>query len=137
MKLAPPLPFRIRRPPGSLAWQQYDTRLVSGRNVTLLFSLADVSDKTIARLKRQHGAAHLGFLAVLDDPESLEEVVLWFQKETTLTLVSKNGDISISDEVRGLMPRYFTAFFDEVRELAPDLARVKFIAPKTGDKTLH
>ena len=47
---------------------------MSGRAVTLGFSLGDPRDGTMARMKEQHRAAHLGLLVVLNDPDSLEEV---------------------------------------------------------------
>ncbi len=112
-------------------------KLVSGRIATLGFSLADPHDKAMARVKQHHDAMHLGLLVVLGDPESAEEVVLWYQQSTSLTLVSQNGDMMISDEIRGLLPRYFTVFFDEIKDLAPDLADVRLLVPRTGDKTLH
>jgi len=128
---------RGRCPPGSLAWQQYHVRLMSGRTATLGLSLADPRDRTMARVKARHGAAHLGLLVILDDPESLEEVVVWLHQARTLTLVSQNGDTLIGDEVKAVLPRYFAAFFDEVRELAPALADVRLVVPKTGDRTLN
>ena len=88
-------------------------------------------------MKEAHSASHLGLLVILDDPESLEEVVLWFHQTTSLTLISQNGDTMIGGEVRALLPRYFAVFFDEVKELAPDLANVKLAVAKTGDKRLH
>ena len=126
-----------RRPRGALAWRQYRVKLVSGRTATLGFSLADPHDKTMARVKQAHDASHLGLLVVLDDPNSLEEVVLWFQQTTSLTLISQNGDMMISDEVRVLLPRYFAVFFDEIKDVAPDLANVRLAVPRTGDKKLH
>jgi hypothetical protein len=131
------VPAKKRRPPGSLAWQQYQVNLMSGRAVTLGFSLGDPRDTTMARIKQEHGASHLGLLVVLDDPDSLEEVVLWFHQATSLTLVSQNGDTMIGVEVRALLPRYFAAFFDDVKDLAPELANVALAAPRTGDKNLH
>jgi hypothetical protein len=110
---------------------------MSGRAVTLGFSLGDPRDGTMARMKERHRAAHLGLLVVLDDPDSLEEVVLWFHQAASLTLISQNGDIVISDEVRCLLPRYFAVFFDDVKELAPQLAKVRLVVPRTGDKILH
>jgi hypothetical protein len=126
-----------RCPPASLAWQQYPAKLASGRTATLGFSLADPNDETMARLKEAHDARHLGLLFVLDDPDSLEEVVLWFHQATSLTLVSQNGDTMIGDEVRGLLPRYFAVFFDEIKDIAPELANVRLAVPRTGDKNLH
>lgn len=126
-----------RCPPGALAWKQYEVKLISGRIATLGFSLSDPVDRTVRRLKRKHEAVNLGMLIVLDDPDSLEEVVLWFQQETTLTLVAQNGDTMIGDEVKSLLPRYFAAFFDEIRDVAPDLANIRLAVPKTGDRTLH
>ncbi len=134
---ASPSASRKRRPPASLAWQEYQVKLGSVRTVTVCLSLADPRDRTMARVTKAHGALHMGLLVILDDPESVEETVLWFHQVTSLTLVSQNGDIAIGDEMRSLLPRYFAAFFDEIRELAPDLAEVKLAVPKTGDKRLH
>jgi hypothetical protein len=130
-------PTRKRRPAGSLAWQQYQVRLLSGREITLGFSLADPRNKTMARMKEHHRAAHLGLLIVLDDPDSPEEIVLWFHQAEHLTLMSQNGDTVIGDEVKTLLPRYFAAFFDEVKDLAPELAKARLAVPRTGDRTLH
>ena len=126
-----------RCPPASLAWRQYQVKLASGHTATLGFSLADPDDETMARLRKAHHAAHLGLLFVLDDPDSLEEVVLWFEQATFLTLLSQNGETMIGDEVRGLLPRYFAVFFDEIKDIAPELAGVRLAVPRTGDKNLH
>ena len=127
-----------RCPPGSLAWRQYDVKLSSGRIVTLGFSLGDPRHRTMKRVKRTHDASNLGLLIVLDDPDSREEVVLWFQQETALTLVSQNDDMSIGQEVQALLPRYFAVFFDEIKDIAPELAGISLApVPRTGDKNLH
>ncbi|WP_421994499.1 hypothetical protein [Reyranella sp.] len=112
-------------------------RLASGRMARLGFSLADPLDASMARAMKAHDAAHLGLLIVLDDPESLEEVVVWFHQTTSLTLVAQTGDIAIGEEVRSLLPRYFAAFFDEIRDVAPALADVRLAMPRTRDKNLH
>jgi hypothetical protein len=126
------------RPPGSLAWRQYEVKLASGRTAILGFSLGDPSHRTMARVKRKHDAANLGLLVVLDDPDSVEEVVLWFQHAKSLTLLAQNGDMMIGEEVQALLPRYFTVFFDEMKEIAPDLADILLArVPRTGEKNLH
>ncbi|MBS0523003.1 MAG: hypothetical protein JSS04_05135 [Proteobacteria bacterium] len=127
--------YSKRCPPGSLAWQQYQVKLVSGRAVTLAFSLGDPRDETMARMKDRHRASHLGLLVVLDDPESVEEVVLWFHQAESLTLLSQNGEIVMGEEVRALLPRYFAVFFDDVKALAPQLAHVRLSLPETAGKT--
>lgn len=124
-----------RCPPASLAWQQYEVKLISGRTVTLAFSLADPNDETISRVKEAHGASHLGLLMVLD-PDSVEEVALWFHQAQSLTLLSQNGAIIIGDEVTALLPRYFAVFFDDVKALAPELSCARFL-PGNGAKILH
>jgi hypothetical protein len=119
-----------RCPPGSLAWQQYEVNLMSGRAVTLAFSLGDPRDETMARVKERHRASHLGLLVVLDDPDSAEEVVLWFHQAQSLTLLSQNGEIIIlGEEVTALLPRYFAVFFDDVKALAPELAYARLSLP--------
>ncbi|MBV8191142.1 MAG: hypothetical protein JOY64_28100 [Alphaproteobacteria bacterium] len=126
-----------RRPPGSLAWRQYEVKLASGHTATLGFSLADPRHKSIARAQRAHDASHLGWLVVRDGPDAPEEAVLWFRQATALTLLPQNDDMTIGDEVKALLPRYFAVFFDDIKDVAPDLADVRLAAPKTGDKTLH
>ena len=73
---------------------------------------------------------------VRGDPESVEEVLLWIQQTTSISLFSQTA-LVVGHEVRALLPRYFAVFFDEVKDLAPDLAMVRPIAPKTGDKKLN
>lgn len=129
---------RDRCPPASLAWREYEVTLGSGRQVTLALSLGDPDDRTMARMCKDHGATNLGLLVVLDDPESVEEVVLWFQQATALTLLSHNGTMTIGDEMMALLPRYFAAFFDEVKDIAPGLADITLSpVPKTGERNLH
>ena len=131
-------PVDGRLPPGALAWRQYEVKLLSGRTATVAFSLGDPRDGTIARVKREREAANLGLLVVLNDPDSAEEVVLWFQRATSLTLLSHGDDMMIGEEVRTLLPRYFTAFFDEVKDIAPELGTVIFTrVATTKDRNLH
>jgi hypothetical protein len=131
-------PVEGRLPPGALAWRQYEVKLLSGRTATVAFSLGDPGDRTIARVKREREACNLGLLVVLNDPDSAEEVVLWFQHATSLTLLSHGGDMMIGEEVAALLPRYFTAFFDEVKDIAPELGEVIFMrVPRTTDRNLN
>ena len=126
-----------RCPPGSLAWQQYEVNLVSGRAVTLAFSLGNPRDETMARVKERHCASHLGLLVVLDDPESAEEAVLWFHQAESLTLLSQNGRMLLGEEVMALLPRYFAVFFDDVKALAPELAGATLSLPEVRPRHLH
>jgi hypothetical protein len=127
-----------RLPPGALAWRQYEVKLLSGRTATVAFSLGDPRDVTIARVKRERDACNLGLLVVLNDPDSAEEVVLWFQRATSLTLLSHGCDAMIGEELTTLLPRYFTAFFDEVKDIAPELGDVVFTrVPRMKDRNLH
>jgi hypothetical protein len=138
MEAAPGTDRQERCPPGSLAWRQYEVKLASGRMATFGFSLADPKHKTMARVKQKHHAANLGLLVVLDDPESIEEVVLWFHQARALTLMSQNGEVMIGEEVQALLPRYFAVFFDDIKDIAPDLAGILLSpVPRTGDKNLH
>lgn len=125
-------------PPGSLAFRQYEVKLDSGRMATFGFSLGDPKHQTMAEVKQKHHATNLGLLVVLDDPESTEEVVLWFQRASSLTLLSQNGDMMIGEEAQALLPRYFTVFFDEIKDIAPELADILLApVPRTGEKNLH
>ena len=135
--MATPVPFDRRRPAGALAWRQYRVPLLSGEAATIGLSLGDPRNRMMASLKRSHDAAHVGLLVVLDDPDSPEEIVVWFQQATTLTLISQDGDAQLGPEITGVLPRYFAAFFDDIKDIAPDLARVRLAAPKTLDRTLN
>ena len=122
--------------PSPIAWRQYEAKLASGFTATLGFSLGDPCEANTARVMAAYGASHLGLFVVLDDPQSMEVPVLWFQEAACLTLLSPNP-MKIGDEVRGLLPHYFTVFFHKIKDLAPDLGKVRLIAPRTGDKKLH
>lgn len=82
---------------------------MSGRAVTLGFSVGGPHDGTMARMKRAAPVPRISGLIVLDDPDSLEGVVLRFHQAAALTLISQNSDIVISGKVRGLLPRYFAS----------------------------
>jgi hypothetical protein len=125
-------------PPGALACRQYEVKLASGRTAIFGFSLADPNHKTMAEVKQKHEVSNCGLLVILDDPDSMEELVLWLQKGNSLTLMSQNGDVTIGEEAQGLLPRYFTVFFDEIKDIAPDLADIVLApVPRTGEKYLH
>jgi hypothetical protein len=124
-------------PPGTLAWQEYSIGLASGQTARVGLSLSNPRDRTMARVKKAHGALNLGHLVVLDDPESAEEVVLWLHQAHTLTLVARDGDTMIGREVAAVLPRYFAAFFDEIKHLAPLLSDVRLVMPRTGDRKLN
>ncbi len=132
-----PVPFDRRRPFGTLAWRQYRVPLLSGEAATIGLSLGDPKNRMMEQLRRSHGAARVGLLVVIDDPESPEEIVVWFQQETTLTLISQDGDAMIGAEISSVLPRYFAAFFDDVKDIAPDLALIRLAAPKTLDRKLN
>lgn len=122
--------------PSPIAWRQYQTRLASGFTATLGFSLGDPCDATTAQVMKAYDASYLGLFVVLDDPQSVEAAMLWFQQAASLTLLAPDS-IKIGDEVRGLLPRYFTTFFGEIKDLAPVLGNIRLIAPRTGDRKLH
>ena len=132
-----PVPFDRRCPAGALAWRQYRVPMLPGHSATIGLSLGDPGDRTMASLKASHDAAHVGLLVVLDDPESPEEIVVWFHQATTLTLICRDGDARLGPEITGVLPRYFAAFFDDIKDIAPDLGRVRLAAPKTLDRTLN
>ena len=83
-----------RCPPGSLAWQQYQLNLKSGRAVTLGFSLGDPRDDTIARMKDRHRASHLGLLVVL-------ELVCWGGVMLLVGLAIAAVDAALAGVARG------------------------------------
>jgi hypothetical protein len=130
-------PATRRCPPGALAWQEYCVGLASGQTARLGLSLSDPRDRTMARVKKANGALNLGHLVVLDDPDSAEEVVLWLHQAHSLTLVAREGDTLIGREIAAVLPRYFAAFFDEFKHLAPLLSDVRLVMPRTGDRKLH
>jgi hypothetical protein len=42
------------------------------------------------------------------------------------------------EEVKALLPRYLAVFFDEVKDLAPDLSCVRLArVPSAGDRNVH
>lgn len=123
------------RPPGALAWQEYEVDLRTGRPIRLAFMLADPAQPAAAEMKRTYQAQHLGLLVVADQEQPC--IVWWFQQESTLTLIPRRGDTPIGDALKKVLPRYFAAFFDDIKDVAPGLERVTLIARRTGDRRLH
>lgn len=130
-------PATRRCPPGALAWREYRVALASGQTARVGLSLSDPHDRTMARVKKANGALNLGHLVVLDDPDSAEEVVLWLHQSHSLTLVARDGDTLIGHEVAAVLPRYFAAFFDEIKHLAPLPSDVRLVMPRIGDRSLN
>ena len=123
------------RPPGALAWREYEIDLHTGHPLKLGFMLADPTQRGTAQLKRTYKAQHLGMLVL--DGQRLHCIVWWFQQEDALTLIPRHGDSEIDDDLKEILPRYFAAFFDDIKDVAPDLQKVTLVTPKTGDRRLH
>ncbi len=124
-----------QRPPGSLAWREYQVELRSGLVTKMGFMLADPRHEVAAHIKRTYGASHLG-LVMFSDPDS-HSIVWWFQRMQLLTLITHHADAEICEEMKIILPRYFAAFFDDIKDIAPGLGGVTLVMPRTGDRRLH
>ena len=124
--------------PGALAWREYQVPLPSRFTATISFTLGDPDHETWpAVVARQRGALAFGMLAIDDVPDAPEKAVLWTVERDRLSIICERDDPDPSEEVKQVLPRYFAMFFDDIRDVAPQLAAREIIMPREGDTTLH
>ncbi|SKA34911.1 hypothetical protein SAMN02745126_05575 [Enhydrobacter aerosaccus] len=124
--------------PGALAWREYQVHLPSHVTATLSFTLGDPDHEAWpAVVARQRGALAFGMLAIDDVPDAPEKAVLWTVEQDRLSIICERDDPDHSEEVKRVLPRYFAMFFDDIKDLAPQLAAREVLMPCLGDTTLH
>jgi len=112
---------------GRLATREYDVTLPDGTLGRLGFALCDLTgDNALARHARRRQAVAFGLLSFADLPDAPRNALLWVRTRDGMEMTTADGDDQPSGELQRLVARHFIVFFDEVKELAPELATLPF-----------
>lgn len=112
---------------GRLATREYDVTLPDGTQGRLGFALCDLTrDNALARHARRREAVAFGLLSFADLPYAPRSALLWVRTRDGMEMTTADGDDQPGGELQRLVARHFIVFFDEVKELAPELATLPF-----------
>lgn len=112
---------------GRLATREYDVTLPDGTQGRLAFALCDLAkDNALARHARRRQAVAFGLLSFADLPGTPRNALLWVRTKDGMEMTTADGDDQPGGDLQRLVARYFIVFFDEVKDLVPELATLPF-----------
>ena len=112
---------------GRLATREYDVTLPDGTAGRLAFALCDAArDNALAQHARTRQAVAFGLLSFAGLPEAPRNALLWVRTKDGMEMTTAAGDDQPSGELQRLVARYFIVFFDEIKDVVPELAALPF-----------
>ncbi len=112
---------------GRLATREYDVTLPDGTRGKLAFALCDPArDNALAQHARQRKAVAFGLLSFAELPGAPRNALLWVRTKDGMEMTTADGDDQPGGDLQRLVARHFIAFFDEVKDLVPELATLPF-----------
>ena len=112
---------------GRLATREYDVMLPDGSKGKLAFALCDLSrENALARHARQREAVAFGLLGFEGLPEGPRHPLLWVRTRTGMEMTTSDSDDQPGAELQRLVARYFILFFDDIKDVVPELAALPF-----------
>ncbi len=112
---------------GRLTTREYDVTLPDGTQGKLAFALCDLAkDNALAQHARRRQAVAFGLLSFAELPDAPRNALLWVRTKDGLEMTTADGDDQPGGDLQRLVARYFIVFFDEVKDLAPELATLPF-----------
>jgi hypothetical protein len=108
---------------GRLATREYEVTLPDGTRAKLAFALCDLArENALARHARKRGAVAFGLLGFEGIVGAPAHPVLWVQTTSGMEMTVSDGDDQPAPELQRLIARHFALFYDDIKEVAPDLA---------------
>lgn len=112
---------------GRLATREYDVTLPDGTQGRLAFALCDITkNNALAHHARRRQAVAFGLLSFAELPAAPRNALLWVRTKEGMEMTTADGDDQPSGDLQRLVARHFIVFFDEVKDLAPELAILPF-----------
>ena len=112
---------------GRLATREYDVALPDGTQGKLAFALCDLAkDNALAQHARRRQAVAFGLLSFAALPDAPRNALLWVRTRDGMEMTTADGDDQPGGDLRRLVARHFIVFFDEIKDLAPELATLPF-----------
>jgi hypothetical protein len=112
---------------GRLATREYEATLPTGETGRLAFALCDlVRPNPLAGHARRRKAVAFGLLSFDGFADAPRGTLLWVRTKDGLEMTTADGDNQPGPELQRLVARYFIVFFDEIRDVVPELASLPF-----------
>lgn len=112
---------------GRLATREYDVTLPDGTKGRLAFALCDIlGDNALAQHARKRQAVAFGLLSFERLPDAPLNALLWVRTRDGMEMTTADADDQPSGDLQRLVARYFVVFFDEIKDVAPELASLPF-----------
>lgn len=112
---------------GRLATREYDVKLPDGTQGKLAFALCDLAkDNALAQHARRRQAVAFGLLSFAALPDAPRNALLWVRTRDGMEMTTADGDDQPGGDLQRLVARHFILFFDEIKDLAPELATLPF-----------
>ena len=112
---------------GRLATREYDVTLLDGTQGRMAFALCDIAgDNALAQHARRRQAVAFGLLSFEGLPDAPRNTLLWVRTKDGMEMTTADGDDQPGGELQRLVARHFIVFFDEIKDLAPELALLPF-----------
>jgi len=112
---------------GRLATREYDVTLPDGTKGKLAFALCDlVGDNALAQHARRRQAAAFGLLSFAGLPDAPSNTLMWVRTSEGMEMTTAGDDDQPGPELQRLVARYFIVFFDEIKDVVPELATLPF-----------
>ena len=112
---------------GRLATREYDVTLPDGTQGRLAFALCDlVRDNALAQHARRRKAVAFGLLSFTELPNAPRNALLWVRTKDGMEMTTADGDDQPGGDLQRLVARHFIVFFDEIKDMMPELATLPF-----------
>lgn len=112
---------------GRLATREYDVPLPDGATGKLAFALCDLlKDNALAQHARRRQAVAFGLLSFEGLPDAPLNALLWVRTRDGMEMTTADADDQPSGDLQRLVARYFIVFFDEIKDVVPELASLPF-----------
>lgn len=112
---------------GRLATREYDVALPDGTKGRLAFALCDLlRDNALAKHARRRQAVAFGLLSFEGLPDAPSNALLWVRTRDGMEMTTADADDQPTGDLQRLVARYFIVFFDEIKDMVPELASLPF-----------
>lgn len=112
---------------GRLATREYEVTLPAGEKGKLAFALCDLSrENALAGHARRRKAVAFGLLSFEGFAGAPLRPLLWVRTKDGMEMTGADGDDQPGPELQRLVARYFIVFFDEIKDVAPELSSLPF-----------
>ena len=112
---------------GRLATREYDVTLPDGATGKLAFALCDLlKDNALAQHARRRQAVAFGLLSFEGLTDAPLNALLWVRTRDGMEMTTADANDQPSGDLQRLVARYFIVFFDDIKDVVPELASLPF-----------